>query len=148
MRNTLTYSRAVWASMTADERAVMLEAYTVGVTPGGVEDASQMIPLLNCVENKPLGYFGNSMIMPFTIPQALAAHGTDGDPLDAATIQEALLAYQQATFRPPRSTIALPTRGVLGEAVLGHCPSAEKIDLTRFWNWQDSPGDTAPRSRR
>jgi hypothetical protein len=39
VRNTLTYSRAVWASMTADERAVMLEAYTVGVTPGGVEDA-------------------------------------------------------------------------------------------------------------
>ena len=33
---------------------------------------------------------------------------------------------------------------MLGEAVLGHCPSAEKIDLTRFWNWQDSPGDTAP----
>jgi len=32
---------------------------------------------------------------------------------------------------------------VLGEAVLGHCSSAEKIDLTRFWNWQDSPGDEA-----
>ena len=32
---------------------------------------------------------------------------------------------------------------MLGEAVLGHCPSAEKIDLTRFWNWQDSPGDEA-----
>ena len=32
----------------------------------------------------------------------------------------------------------------LGEAVLGHCPSAEKIDLTRFWNWQDAPADTAP----
>jgi hypothetical protein len=33
---------------------------------------------------------------------------------------------------------------VLGEAVLGHCSSAEKIDLTRFWNWQDAPSDTAP----
>jgi hypothetical protein len=28
--------------------------------------------------------------------------------------------------------------------VLGCCPSAEKIDLTRFWNWQDAPADTAP----
>jgi uncharacterized membrane protein YgcG len=27
--------------------------------------------------------------------------------------------------------------------VLGHCESSEKIDLTRFWNWQDSPADTA-----
>ena len=34
--------------------------------------------------------------------------------------------------------------GFLGEAVLGHCPSGEKLDMTRFWNWQDSPSDTAP----
>ena len=33
---------------------------------------------------------------------------------------------------------------MLGEAVLGNCPSAEKIDLTRFWNWADSPADSAP----
>ena len=32
---------------------------------------------------------------------------------------------------------------MLGEAVLGHCSSAEKIDLSRFWNWQDSPADEA-----
>ncbi|MGH6822526.1 MAG: hypothetical protein ACREC4_03390, partial [Methylocella sp.] len=63
---------------------------------------------------------------------------------DPAEIQKALLAYQQASFTPPAATISLPTRGVLGEAVLGHCPSAEKIDLTRFWNWQDSAADAAP----
>ncbi len=28
--------------------------------------------------------------------------------------------------------------------MLGHCSSAERIDLTRFWNWQDAPSDTAP----
>jgi len=28
--------------------------------------------------------------------------------------------------------------------MLGHCASGEKIDLTRFWNWQDSPADSAP----
>jgi hypothetical protein len=54
------------------------------------------------------------------------------------------LAYQQAGFEPPASVISLPTHGVLGEAVLGCCPSAEKIDLTRFWNWQDAPSDAAP----
>lgn len=35
--------------------------------------------------------------------------------------------------------IALPTDGVFGEAVLGRFNSAEKLDITRFWNWQDSP---------
>lgn len=144
VRNTLRYSKAVWSSMTPEERAILLEGFTIGVPAGGIADASQMVPLLNCVENKVLGFFGNSMIMPFVIPQALARTGIDGEPLDPAQIQESLLAYQRAAFQPPHTTIALPTRGVLGEAVLGRCSSAEKIDLTRFWNWQDSPADTAP----
>ena len=36
------------------------------------------------------------------------------------------------------TTIASPTGGVFGEAVLGPAVSVEKIDLSRFWNWQDS----------
>ena len=130
----------MWVSLTTDERAILLDGYTIGVPADGVTDASQMVPLLNCVQNKLLGFFGNSMIMPFIIPQAVA----DAMGINPAQIQQGLLAYQQAAFTPPQSTIALPTQGVLGEAVLGHCASAEKIDLTRFWNWQDSPADTAP----
>lgn len=37
------------------------------------------------------------------------------------------------------ASVAVPTGGVFGEAVLGQAVSAEKIDLTRFWKWQDSP---------
>lgn len=37
-----------------------------------------------------------------------------------------------------KTTIAVPTGGVFGEAVLGQAVSAEKIDLSRFWNWKDS----------
>ena len=145
VHDTLSYSRAIWSSMSAEERAILLEAYTIGVPPGGVEDATQMIPLLNCVENKVLGFFGNSMIMPFFLPQALAEQtGADGEALETGKITEALLSYQTAAFTSPQSIVALPTEGVLGEAVLGQCSSAEKIDITRFWNWQDSPSDTAP----
>jgi hypothetical protein len=60
-------------------------------------------------------------------------------PFTTAEIQNALTQFHRAGFAPPVSNITLPTHGVLGEAVLGSCPSAEKIDLTRFWNWQDSP---------
>jgi hypothetical protein len=148
VRNTVLYSRAIWSSLSADERAIMLEAYTIGVPPGGVQDASQMVPLLNCVENRVLGYFGNSWIMPFTVPDILAQSTFDANANEAGgdvgDIEASLLAYHQASFTPPQSTIALPTRGVLGEGVLGTSPSAEKIDITRFWNWQDSPGDSAP----
>ncbi|KGA93419.1 hypothetical protein LptCag_0032 [Leptospirillum ferriphilum] len=140
VRNTTQYSKAVWSSLTPDERAILLDAYTIGVPVGGVLDPSQMVPLLNCVENRLLGFFGNSMVLPFIIPQDVA----QSMGIDPSEIQRGLLAYQQANFQPPVSTFSLPTRGVLAEAVLGHCPSAEKIDLTRFWNWQDSPSDTAP----
>ncbi|MGH7649681.1 MAG: hypothetical protein ACREND_16320 [Gemmatimonadaceae bacterium] len=140
VRNTTEYSRTIWSSLTVEERAILLDAYTIGVSPGGIEDESQMVPLLNCVQNKLLGFYGNSMILPFIIPQAVAEEMK----IDPAKIQQGLLAYQQASFTPPHASVALPTRGVLGEAVLGHCASAEKIDITRFWNWQDSPSDSAP----
>jgi hypothetical protein len=35
--------------------------------------------------------------------------------------------------------VALPTGGVFAESVPGRSNCAEKLDLTRFWNWQDSP---------
>jgi len=35
--------------------------------------------------------------------------------------------------------IPIPTGGVFAEAVLGRSNAAEKLDITRFWNWQDSP---------
>lgn len=37
------------------------------------------------------------------------------------------------------SDIYLPTSGVFAEAILGRSNASEKIDLTRFFNWQDSP---------
>ena len=157
VRNTTHYSKAVWASLTDEERAILLDQYTIGVPPNGIADATQMIPLLDCVQNKVLGFFGNSMILPFSIPQsvtdAINQQQQDAARADAAAqaptfdpvqVKQSLLAYQQQSFVSPQSIIALPTRGVLGEAVLGHCPSGEKLDLTRFWNWQDSPSDTAP----
>jgi hypothetical protein len=157
VRNTLTYSKAVWSSLTPEERVVMLEGYTIGLPEEGLDaagftDPSQHVPLLNCIANQVLGYYGNCMVMPFSIPASLAvklAGAEDAvdaetrEPLTNSAIQEALTRFHKEGFSPPVSHFTLPTRGVLGEAVLGHCPSAEKIDLTRFWNWQDSPADEA-----
>ena len=140
VRNTVSYSKVVWSSLTAEERAIMLEGFTIGVPNGGIVDGTQQIPLLNCVTNQVLGYFGNAMIMPFMIPLEVA----EGQGITSGQIQDALTNFHRVGFAPPTSRIGLPTRGVLGEAVLGHCPSAEKIDLTRFWNWADSPADAAP----
>lgn len=151
VRNTMTCSLTVYASLTAEERAVLLERYEIQLPP---DDHGHVVavPLLSCVTNNVLGWFGNAMVLPFQVPVAVTAATTKRDPqthklirrgLTTGDIQAALTRFHTDGFDPPHSTIALPTKGVLGEAVLGHCPSAEKIDLTRFWNWQDSPGDEA-----
>ena len=135
IRNTVSYSKAVWSSMTEEERAILLERFTLGVPEGGLEDASSEIPLLSAVANKVLGFYGNMMIMPFHIPARLA------EEMEVSTgdIQDAILRFHREGFRPPNRQFSLPTRGLLGEAVLGRCNACETIDHRRFWNWQDSP---------
>ena len=112
VRNTTLYSKAVWASLTPDERAILLDAYTIGVPLAACTTPAQMVPLLNCVENRLLGFFGNSMILPFIIPAGASPTAMKIDP---AEIQQALLAYQQASFTPPRRRSRCPRSGVLGE---------------------------------
>ncbi len=45
---------------------------------------------------------------------------------------------EDADLTTVQADVAVPTGGVFGEAVLGDAVSAEKIDLSRFWNWKDS----------
>lgn len=40
---------------------------------------------------------------------------------------------------PVVDDIYLPSKGIFAEAVLGRSNASEKIDITRFYNWQDSP---------
>jgi hypothetical protein len=35
--------------------------------------------------------------------------------------------------------VSLSSGGIFAEAVLGRFNAAEKLDISRFWNWQDSP---------
>ena len=138
LRNTMDCSLAVIAAMTPEERTVMLERYSVTAPTLGKDGrVIEGVPLLSCITNKVLGFYGNSIVMPFQIPFELAARLK----VDTGRIQRALKRFHTESFDHPVSTMALPTRGVLGEAVLGSCPAAEKIDLTRFWNWKDSPTD-------
>jgi uncharacterized membrane protein YgcG len=137
LRNLVRYSKAVWMGLTPEERVMLLEPYLLSF-PG----LSSNVPLLDCIGNGVLGFHGSSMIVPFSIPQALG--DTQGFGLTTGELEDALLHFHRQSAPNQMSHTSLPTRGVLGEAMLGHCASGEKIDLTRFWNWQDSPTESAP----
>ena len=145
--NTLRYSRAVWQSMTTDDLAMLLEQYNVDMDfdnyYGDIGDDAKKdisdIPLLNCINvKKPLGFYGNCILFPFTYPEELAVKLGK----TAAEVQDALYLYHASCFRSPSTVISIPTDGMIGEAVLGATNVSEKIDITRFWNWKDSPIDS------
>ena len=144
--NPMKYSQIVWGALSDDERVMMLEQFTINMNFDSLDDDSSRyeksndlkIPLLNCVNVKNLlGFYGNCMILPFTFPQRLAKQLGK----TAADIQNSLYRYHTNNFRVPTTTISLPTKGMIGEAVLGETNVSEEIDITRFWNWQDSPID-------
>jgi hypothetical protein len=129
--------------------AMMLEKYTIDMNfdtitgdvkkdTGNNNVSQDDIPLLNCVNvKKRMGFYGNCVLMPFTYPKRLA----DKLGKTAIELQESLYRYHTNCFRVPTTTISLPTDGMIGEAVLGENNVSEVIDLTRFWNWKDSPID-------
>ena len=137
LRNIVRYSKAVWMGLTPEERVMLLEPYLLSF-PG----LSTSVPLLDCIGNDVLGFHGSSMIVPFSIPQSLG--DVNGFGMTTGELEDALLHFHRQGAPNQMSHVSLPTHGVLGEAMLGHCSSGEKIDLTRFWNWQDSPTESAP----
>ena len=103
------------------------------LTPGHVQRlvanrTFQGTPLAHLMDPRPLAAHGNYLA--FRLP-----HATPGG--DAAFANR--YTQQPDDNEIPDDFIALPSGGVFGEAVLGQSVAAEKIDLTRFWNWQESP---------
>jgi len=156
IENTLHYSQRIWSSLTDDERAILLERYTIdismmkkandivndgtkqGNTTNNSTTNNETISLLNCVNNKnPLGFYGNCILLPFSMPKEIAKKLE----ITAGELQDSIYRYHTNCFRVPTTTISLPTDGMVGEAVLGETNVSELIDLTRFWNWKDSDID-------
>jgi len=78
-------------------------------------------PLLNVVENTPIAIVGNNVAFPLI-----------GETAVAENLEQEI------------RIIGLPTRGVFGETMLSNCNACEKRDVTRFWDWTESPCPEQP----
>ncbi|MBX3102228.1 MAG: hypothetical protein KF690_06955 [Bacteroidetes bacterium] len=123
------YSQAIWNNMDADTIAMMLAYYQV-----------EGVRLIEHIDPHPVGTYGNYVAFRFDYapPKELVKGQKPVKPEFLAlwekwqheNIQKDLLEEIQ---------VPVPTGGVFAESVLGRFNGSEKIDLTRFWNWQDSP---------
>jgi hypothetical protein len=130
--NALHYSRAVFERLDATTLSGLLSQLTLSG-----------VPLGSLVDPQPVALVANALVLKLNLPN----RGTVDDPALAAEVQ----AWQQFLQRrgldrpaPQSQTVPLPTGGVFAEAVLGRFNSAEKIDLTRFFDWQSSPIPLTP----
>lgn len=114
MQNQLYYSQAIWRSIDPATLGMLLSNHTYAV-------GNQQVRLIELVDPTPVGIIGNYL--------GFRAPGLDDSD-----------ALNNRYRKPPREDfVPVPSGGVFAEAVLGRFNSAEKLDITRFWNWQDSP---------
>jgi hypothetical protein len=136
--NKLYYNQAIWRSFDASTVALLLSKFTF-----------EGLPVADLIDPRPLQMAGNYLVfrMPGFVSRVGLAATHDGD--DANTPEAAArrawrdwLVARGLTFgreSVQEQLVPVPTGGVFAEAVLGRSNSAEKLDATRFWNWQDSP---------
>ncbi len=92
--------------------------------------------LLGQVDPQPLAHAGNYLVFRFG-----AARQADWW---SSLLKERGLAPRDLATQRREALVPMPTGGVFAEAVQGRFNAAEKLDLTRFWNWQDSPIPLVP----
>jgi hypothetical protein len=125
--NRMHYTQAIARSLDGPAIASILARFTW-----------RGLPLAQLVDQRPVAVTSNLLVFRMNMPER-------GDAPDARLSSDLAdwrkFLERTGLNRPvPRSEIVpLPSGGVFAEAVLGRFNSAERLDLQRFWNWQDSP---------
>jgi|GEM_PF-6107125 len=114
--NSLYYSQAIWRNLDASRLMLLFNSYTY-----------EGKPLLNLIDPIPVDVVGNYLI--FRFPGYLEKREWTNF-INRTNLK---IGSKNSTLIP------IPSGGVFAEAILGRSNSAEKLDITRFWNWQDSP---------
>ncbi|MCZ0983516.1 hypothetical protein O1L60_42685 [Streptomyces diastatochromogenes] len=128
--NSRHYSQAVWAN--ADELTLSRILANYSYTPASSTAAP--VPLGMLLDPKPVAATGNY----------LGFRWNFASEEEREEWTDSRKAGDNTFGAPATNTIAIATDGVFAEAVLGRSNAAEKIDLTRFWNWKDSPIQITP----
>lgn len=121
MANRMYYSRAIYRALDSSQMALLLSSF-------GVHFQGKLVPVAQVVEPKPLRIVGNYL-----------AFKMNSDPSGDPEWAKWLESHGIRLGSTKEDIVPLGTGGTFAEAILGRSNCAEKLDITRFWNWQDSP---------
>jgi hypothetical protein len=119
--NRLYYSQAVLRSLDPSTVTLLLAKYSY-----------KGRPVTEQIDPQPVTIAGNYLV--FKMPVSPNADNHEGK-----AWKQWLDDHGVSFNEVKEDLVPLPSGGVFAEAVLGRYNSAEKLDITRFWNWQDSP---------
>ena len=112
--DTAYYSRLIWLNLASHEVALLLSNYTFNDKR-----------LIEYVDTQPLTVYGNYLVLKYY----------DEDDEEWQNWKEKHIDTAKVT----QQKVPVATGGTFAEAVLGRFNASEKLDITRFWNWQESP---------
>ncbi|KAL8724469.1 MAG: hypothetical protein Q9181_006811 [Wetmoreana brouardii] len=133
--NRMFYSTAILRALDTMQLALLLSGYVVNIkekvpssTTGQPDEIKvRSVPVSQVVEPKPIRNVGNYLAF------KMNTSNTDPDWADWLDLRSLKVGYTTEDVVP------LPSGGTFAEAVIGRYNCAEKLDMARFWNWQDSP---------
>jgi hypothetical protein len=123
--NKLHYSQAIYRSLDAASLALLLSPYSY-----------RGKPLMQQIDPSPVTFTANYLV--FKMHEEPFEQAIDGQPV-TSDWGRWLKDHGISMSKLKTELVPLPSGGVFAEAVLGRYNGAEKLDMTRFWNWQDSP---------
>ncbi len=122
--NKLHYSQAIYRSLDVSSLILLLSLYSYNGKP-----------IVQQINPTPLTITGNYLV--FKIHEE--EYSQTGEILELSEWGGWLKDRGITKSKVKTELVPLPSGGVFAEAVLGRYNAAEKLDMTRFWNWQDSP---------
>jgi hypothetical protein len=129
--NDLHYSQAIWAN--ADDLTLtrILANHALPGVPARGGKAVESVPLGARLDPTPVAITGNYL--------GFRWHFPDEDQRQTWLDDNGLVEGDREDVARTVTHVSLATDGVFAEAVLGRSNAAEKLDITRFWDWQASP---------
>jgi hypothetical protein len=125
--NHVYYSQAIFRALDTPTIVMILSQYNWNGRP-----------LSDQVEPKPISVTGNYLVLRAPVENQDFS-GVVIDQEEPMSWEKLLETRGIKLGESNGRLIPIPTTGVFAEAVLGRSNSAEKLDITRYWNWQDSP---------
>ncbi len=128
--DALYYSQAVWQHLTQTEIAMLFSGYRF---EGGA--------LLESIDPQPISVYGNFLVFrsPLEVSSEEDVARLAGERQEAWQRWQAWMRKHADFAKEDEAFVPVATGGTFAEAVLGRFNASEKIDMTRFWDWQDSP---------